>query len=160
MEIKRASAMPCKVTTPAEPNGSSWRRFSVSEWSNKWLGRMSSFSSAPNETSLFLDTIQCAVVQRRFRTPQDLIQVDQMHCVNSVKSRSGTTVRDVTERCQNCWKRVEQDGSSKFYSDDEVCCEAKTRNESSDLTWKHSDKALSRTQCRRKLDALRATRQH
>ena len=32
-EIRRASAMPCKVATPANPNGSSWRRPCASEWS-------------------------------------------------------------------------------------------------------------------------------
>ena len=34
-EIRRASAMPCKVATPANPNGSSWRRPCASEWSKK-----------------------------------------------------------------------------------------------------------------------------
>ena len=40
-----ASAMPCKVTTPAGPNGSSWERAGASDWSKMETKRLRSSCS-------------------------------------------------------------------------------------------------------------------
>ena len=40
LDIRRASVMSCKVTTPTDPNGSSWERPCASEWSKMETQRL------------------------------------------------------------------------------------------------------------------------
>ena len=42
LEVRRASAMPCNVTTPVNPNGSGWERSCASDWSEMETKRLNS----------------------------------------------------------------------------------------------------------------------
>ena len=48
--------MPCKVTTPANPNGSSWGRLCASDWSEIEVERLSSSCSEQDRENIIIES--------------------------------------------------------------------------------------------------------
>ena len=55
-EIRRTSAMRCKVTTPANPNGSSWARLCASGWSVIETKRLNSSCSKQDHENIIIES--------------------------------------------------------------------------------------------------------
>ena len=94
-EIRRASAMPGKVTTPANSNGSSWERPCESDWTKMETNRLkSSCSNGAHENKI----IEPHRVQRRLtrttsRTEVTFPCVRPTWCINRCPYRQWTFLR-------------------------------------------------------------------
>ena len=73
MKIRRASAMSCKVTTPVNPNGSSWRRPCASDGSKIQMKRQHSPCSKQDHEDMIIESPRIRTVKSTEKTHKDHI---------------------------------------------------------------------------------------
>ena len=71
--IKRASAMPCTVTTPASPKGSSWGRPRASVWSKMDTKRLNSSCSKKDHEDIIIESQRTRPTKSTENTHKDHI---------------------------------------------------------------------------------------
>ena len=65
LQIRRASAMPCKVTTPADLNGSSWKRPCGSDWPKMETERLHSPCSIEDHEDIIIEAQKIQTTKRK-----------------------------------------------------------------------------------------------
>ena len=114
LEITRASPVPCKVTTPINPNGSSWKQHCASDWSKIDTDRLNPSCSKQDLEHVIIESQRIRHTKSEDKSHKDHIadrgQVSMSHysMVHTPISRPDSHFLEAKAALDEEWKNVQK----------------------------------------------------